>query len=164
MHFLRLANDQLVFSAGHFITLADGVCESVHGHDYRVVLELWGELGPHQYLLDYVALEEMVRAILAGWDHKMLLPTEHPQIRVVSGPGEVEVRFAERRWVFPPGDCRLLAVGNTTTEQLAEQLTLRIVGELVARFRYHPDRLKVEIAEGAGRSAGFEWRSTGSRS
>lgn len=160
MHFLRIANDQLVFSAGHFITLADGVCESVHGHDYRVAVELWGELGPHQYLVDYLALEKMAQALLAEWDHKMLLPTEHPEIRVLPGPAEVEVTFGRRRWLFPADDCRLLAVGNTTTERLAEQLALRLLRELDSQTGYRPHRLRVEISEGAGRSAGFEWRKS----
>jgi len=158
MHFIRIAGDQLVFSAGHFITLADGVCESVHGHDYRVIVKLWGAPGPHGFLVDYVALEKVVQAILTEWDHKLLLPTEHPEIHVVAGPQEVEVRFADRRWTFPPDDCRLLPVGNTTTERLAEQLVMRLLAELDSRFGCRPSRLAVEIREGAGRSAGFEWR------
>lgn len=160
MHFIRIANDQLVFSAGHFITLADGVCESVHGHDYRVAVELWGALGPHEYLVDYVALEKVVQAILAEWDHKLLLPTEHAEIHVVAGPQEVQVSFADRRWLFPRDDCRLLRLGNTTTERLAEQFAGRLLAELDSRFGGRPSRLKVEIGEGAGRSAGFEWRKS----
>ena len=158
MHFLRIAGDQLVFSAGHFITLANGVCESVHGHDYRVAVELEGPLGPHEFLLDYVALEKMAQSILAEWDHKLLLPTEHAQIRVVAGPREVHVTFADRRWTFPADDCRLLPVGNTTTERLAELVSQRLLAELHARWNCRPTRLRVEVSEGAGRSAGFEWR------
>lgn len=163
MHFIRIASDRLVFSSGHFITLAEGVCESVHGHDYRVAVELWGALGPHEYVIDYVALEETVRGILTEWDHKLLLPTEHPAIQVTAGPDEVEVRFAERRWVFPRADCRLLPVGNTTGERLAEQLALRLVAELGARFGGLPQRLKIDIGEGAGRWAGFEWLNSPTR-
>jgi 6-pyruvoyltetrahydropterin/6-carboxytetrahydropterin synthase len=157
MHFIRIAGEQLAFSAGHFITLADGVCESVHGHDYRVALELWGPLGPHEFLVDYLALEQLLRSILTEWDHKLLLPTEHAQIHVTAGPQDVQVAFANRRWTFPTADCRLLPVGNTTTERLAELVAQRILAELHTRWSYTPARLRVEIGEGLGRSAGFEW-------
>ena len=150
MHYVRVAGAQLAFSAGHFITLADGVCESVHGHDYRVYVELWGPMGPHHYLVDYVALEKLIQSLVAEWDHKVLLPRNHPDIRVAEGAEEVTVTFADRRWVLPR------EVANTTTECLAEQLAVRLRGELERQFAYRPSRLRVEIAEGLGRSAGFE--------
>ena len=156
MHYLRVAGNQLAFSAGHFITLADGVCESPHGHDYRVCVELWGGLGPHHYLVDYVALEKLIQSLLGQWDHKVLLPASHPEIHVAEGPREVTVTFADRRWVLPRGDCRLLEVANTTTERLAEQLAMRLLAELERQFAFRPARLRVEISEGLGRSAGFE--------
>ncbi len=157
MFFLRIANDRLVFSVAHFITLAEGVCETLHGHDYRVAVELWGSLGNQEYLVDYVALEELVRSVLAEWDHKLLLPTEHPQICVAASSTEVKVAFADRQWTFPPGDCCLLPVGNTTSERLAERLATILVAQLSLRWDCHPVRLRVEIGEGVGRWAGFEW-------
>ena len=39
---VRIANDDLVFSAGHFITLGGGRCERLHGHTYRVAAEVSG--------------------------------------------------------------------------------------------------------------------------
>jgi 6-pyruvoyltetrahydropterin/6-carboxytetrahydropterin synthase len=159
MFFLRIANDRLVFSAAHFITLADGVCEALHGHDYRVAVELWGPLTDQEYLVDYVAVEELVRSVLAAWDHRLLLPSKHPQIHVVASRTDVQVTFADRRWTFPLGDCCLLPVGNTTSERLAEQLGTRLVTELGARLGCPPVRLRVEIGEGTGRWAGFEWKT-----
>jgi 6-pyruvoyltetrahydropterin/6-carboxytetrahydropterin synthase len=157
MFFVRIAGDQLAFSAAHFITLGDGVCESLHGHDYRVGVELWGPLGAQDYVVDYVALEQAARSILAEWDHKLLLPTAHPQMRVTAGPAEVHVTYADHRWTFPAGDCRLLPVGNTTSERLAELLALRLLGVLDQQFHCLPARLRVELGEGLGRWAGFEW-------
>jgi len=44
---IRIAGDELVFDAAHFITAADG-CEHLHGHSYRVAIEVSGPLDEHQ--------------------------------------------------------------------------------------------------------------------
>ena len=41
---VRVSGDQFGFSAAHFITLADGQQESLHGHDYRATVEVSGPL------------------------------------------------------------------------------------------------------------------------
>ena len=35
---IRVAGDEMVFDAAHFITTAEG-CERLHGHSYRVAAE-----------------------------------------------------------------------------------------------------------------------------
>src|SRR5262245_5068899 len=115
-YFVRMSKDYLVFSAGHFITYGGGVCERLHGHNYRVTAEVAGELDENHYVVDFIALRDTLRAIVDELDHHMLLPTEHPLIRVVADDREVTATFEDRRWVFPRGDCVLLPVANTTSE------------------------------------------------
>lgn len=152
---VRLAGDDLVFSAGHFITLADGQCERLHGHTYRVTAEIHGPLGAEQYVVDFVTAGNMLRAILAELDHRMLLPTLNPAIQVSARSGEVEVTFAERRWIFPLDDCLLLPLANTTTELLAHYVGERLRGALAAGGDT-PAMVRVAIGEGTGASAGCE--------
>src|SRR5690606_22965107 len=40
--------DYLVFASGHFITYG-GLCEALHGHNYRARVELEGELDENSY-------------------------------------------------------------------------------------------------------------------
>jgi len=39
-----VTKDYLVFSAGHFITFEGNICERLHGHNYRVQAEVFGQL------------------------------------------------------------------------------------------------------------------------
>ncbi len=98
---VRISKDYLVFCAGHFITYAGDVCERLHGHNYRVTAEAHGPLGPDHYVIDFVAFRRALKKIVDELDHHMLLPTEHPLIRVVANEREVEATFRDRRWVFP---------------------------------------------------------------
>jgi 6-pyruvoyltetrahydropterin/6-carboxytetrahydropterin synthase len=153
---IRIASDDLVFSAGHFITLA-GRCERLHGHTYRVAAEVAGPLDDNQCVVDFLAVEAALKKILAELDHRMLLPTRHPTIQVSSRAGEVEVTFADRRWVFPGDDCLLMPIASTTTELLAQYVGERLSAALKERGGV-PDRVRIEIGEGSGFSAVCELR------
>src|SRR5688500_5180797 len=121
---VRLAKEHHVFSAAHFITFAGNVCERLHGHNYRVNVEVFGPLDENQYVIDFIALRDELKKITDQLDHRMLLPTLHPQIRVTASGDEVEAGFTPdgRRWLFPAGDCVLLPVANTTAELLAQYI------------------------------------------
>ncbi len=132
---IRLTKEPFVFSAAHFITYAGDVCERLHGHNYRVAVEITGPLDENAYVLDFVATRDAVAAITAQLDHRVLLPTEHPLIRVEettsdTGQAEVMARFEERRWVFPAEDCKRLPLANTTAELLAQWIGEQLLAEL----------------------------------
>lgn len=153
-HFhVRISKDELTFSAAHFIALQGATCERLHGHNYLVAAEVHGPLNENHYVVDFIALRDTLRAILDELDHRVLLPTEHPLIRVQPGPEEVEVTFARRRWVFPRGDCLLLPIANTTTELLARHVGQRLLDELESRSGTRPARVRIEVEESYGLSA-----------
>lgn len=153
---VRTAGDDLAFSAGHFITFQNGRCERLHGHTYRVAAEVFGPLGDGGYVVDFVAVRNALKAILAELDHRMLLPAHHPAIRVSSREGETEVRFGGRRWVFPADDCLLLPIANTTTELLAQYVGRRLIEAIGESCGAVVSRVRIEIGEGTGCSAACE--------
>jgi 6-pyruvoyltetrahydropterin/6-carboxytetrahydropterin synthase len=146
---VRLAKENMVFSAAHFITYAGNICERLHGHNYRVAASVYGPLDANQYVVDFIALRDSLHAIVSELDHHMLLPTNHPTIQVTAGEQEVLVRFAERRWVFPNGDCVLLPIANTTAELLAKYIGQRLLTALEG-ISYRPEKLRLEVDENAG--------------
>lgn len=153
---VTLTKDHLVFSAGHFITFAGGQCERLHGHNWRVAAEIIGALDENAYVYDFIALRDQLQHLVQQLDHRMLLPTQHPQIHVTEENREVIARFAEKRWVFPREDCCLLPVPNTTAEQLA-----RWIGEqLWQGLDALPDvsELRVGVEENFGQWGWWEYR------
>ena len=83
-HFkVRLVNDDLVFSSAHFITYANGECESLHGHDFRVSVEVDAELDAEgQYVVDFLQLKKTVQEVLRKLDHKILLQEQNPHLTI----------------------------------------------------------------------------------
>jgi len=158
-HFhVRVSEDDLTFSAAHFITFAADQCESLHGHNYRVSAEVHGPLDENYYVIDFLVLRDAVRTIVDELDHHVLLPTEHPSIRVAAGPQDVEVTMGQRRWVFPRSDCLLLPVANTTTELLARYVGERLLDALEVPCGSRPAVVRIEVEERRGLTATCELR------
>jgi len=151
-YYVRVSKADLDFSAAHFITLGPDQCEGIHGHNYRVTAEVHGPLDESGCVVDFIALHTALRTIVDELDHRVLLPLEHPVIRVDAGQDEVEVRFADRRWIFPTSDCRLLPLSNTTAELLATYVGQRLLDVVRSPL------VRIEIEESAGFSAVCELR------
>jgi 6-pyruvoyltetrahydropterin/6-carboxytetrahydropterin synthase len=153
---VRVTKDYLVFSAAHFITFNGDVCERLHGHNYRVAAEVFGPLDENQYVIDFIALRDALKSIVDDLDHRVLLPTEHPMIRVSEDEREVEAKFRQLRWVFPRGDCVLLPVANTTAELLARYIGLRLYDALANRAIARPAKMLIEVDECFGQLGVWE--------
>ena len=149
---VRLAKEHHVFSAAHFITFNGNVCERLHGHNYRVSVVVYGPLDDNQYVIDFIALRDELKRITDELDHRMLLPADHPLIKVVAEEKEVTAVFTPdgRRWVFPAGDCRILPVANTTAELLADYIGRQLLAAVTARTGQRPAKLRVEVDENHG--------------
>ncbi len=158
---VRVTKDDLVFSSGHFITWGGGQCERLHGHNYRVAVEVEDDLGADRYVFDFIALLDLTRALIAELDHRMLLPGRSHLIHVEPDGLNWSVRFDDRRWSFPQDECVVLPLGNTTAELLADYLAGRLLLDFEKRELGRPQVLRVEVEESFGQSAQVEWRREG---
>ena len=155
---VRVTKDHLVFCSGHFISYEGDRCERLHGHNYRTAVEVEGDLDVNFYVFDFIALKHRTKAITDELDHRVMLPTRNPLIRVEEGPRGVHVRYRDREWLFPRDDCVLLPVENTTAELLARYIAQRLADDLRRQHGYAPRVLRVEVEENIGQSATYEWR------
>ncbi|WP_337173475.1 6-pyruvoyl tetrahydropterin synthase family protein [Paludisphaera sp.] len=153
---VRVIKDELVFSSGHFITFNGDHCERIHGHNYRVAVEVDGPLDENAYVVDFIALRDMMKALVAGLDHRMLLPGESPRIRVTEEGRNTVARYDDRFWSFPTEECVVLPIANTTAELLARYLGDRLLADMKARGWADPRALRVEVEECFGQSAEVE--------
>ena len=95
------------FAAAHRIVGSGGRCENMHGHNFRVELEVGGEnLDGAGMLLDFTELKAVLRRILQDLDHRDL--NEHPSFEGTSPSSE---RIAE--YVFGRA-VELLGVAGST--------------------------------------------------
>lgn len=154
---IRVAKDYLTFCAGHFISYEGHQCERLHGHNYRVSVEIVGPLDENFYVFDFIALKNATRKITDELDHHMLLATQNAVIHVEEKDAEVHVRYKNSRWIFPRGDCVLLPIENTTAERIARYIGQRLMADLRDNYRFVPQVMRVEVEEGPNQTATWEW-------
>lgn len=150
---VRVTKDHLVFSAAHFITFAGGICERLHGHNWRVAAEIWGPLDQNQYVYDFIALRDGLQKIVDRLDHRMLLPDSHPKIQVLHHEDEIEARFEMRRWVFPAEECIVLPVVNTTAEEIARWILKTWLSSQPEEMLKTMSSVQVDVEENFGQWA-----------
>jgi 6-pyruvoyltetrahydropterin/6-carboxytetrahydropterin synthase len=150
---VRVSKDHLVFSAAHFITFNGNICERLHGHNWRTAVELSGPLDENRYVFDFIALRDALQKIVNELDHRVLLPTQHQQIRVQTAEREVTATFEGRRWVFPREDCVLLPVENTTAEEIAAWIGGRLRDVVKPAPGSKIETIQVEVEENFGQWA-----------
>jgi 6-pyruvoyltetrahydropterin/6-carboxytetrahydropterin synthase len=153
-----VTKDHLVFSAAHFITFNGNICERLHGHNWRVNVEVTGQLDENYYVYDFIALRDKTQKLVNLLDHHMLLAEFHPAICITQHPTEVEVTFESRRWIFPIEDCVILPVENTTAERIAWWISCELIGSLFPANSANPalsrlTQLKVQVEENFGQWA-----------
>jgi 6-pyruvoyltetrahydropterin/6-carboxytetrahydropterin synthase len=153
---LRVEKDALVFSAGHFITFDNGDCERLHGHNYRVAVEVTGLLGDAGYVFDFIALRDRMLEVVLELDHRMLIPTGNPHFRITRDAASLELKWRHKRYVFPLEDCAVLDIPNTTTELLAKHLGQELSTRLKRQHSYVPQSITIELEENFGQRARCE--------
>ncbi|HEV8059323.1 MAG TPA: 6-pyruvoyl tetrahydropterin synthase family protein [Gemmataceae bacterium] len=156
---VRVTKDHLVFCSGHFISYEGDKCERLHGHNYRVAVEVEGELDENFYVFDFIALKHRTKEITDTLDHRMMLATLNPLISVREEAKRIQVTYGDREWVFPREDCVLLPIENTTAELLARYIGQRLLEALQRQHKFTPQVLRAEVEENIGQSARYEWQA-----
>jgi 6-pyruvoyltetrahydropterin/6-carboxytetrahydropterin synthase len=151
---LRLAKEDFAFAAAHFTLFPDEAAERLHGHNYRVRVELSGaELDAYGLLVPVAPVKARIRAVCAALDERILIPEKSPLLALRHEGDAVTVALGARAYRFPRSEVRLLPLPNVTIEALAQH----VFGELAPSLAGSAvRRLRVEVEESSGQSAAYE--------
>lgn len=153
---IEVAKDYFNFASAHFLIFANGKREPLHGHNYQVGVKIEGELDRSGVVLDFIAFKPLVKKICDALDHRTLIQTESPVIRVKRRAAEVEVRYRRQKIILPKQDVILLPLVNTSTELLAEHVAGQIRRQVKQRFRGTNLRsIEVSVEEARGQRGFF---------
>ena len=148
---IEVAKDYFNFASAHFLIFADGKREPLHGHNYQVSVSMEGDLDHAGVVLDFITFKPLVKRICDSLDHRTLIQTESPAVKVRARPQEIEVRYGKQRIILPKQDVILLPLANTSTELLAEHIADRIRREVRRKFQRTMIRfMEVGVEEARG--------------
>ena len=157
---VRVYKQYFNFGSAHFLIFGDGTREELHGHNYKVEVEVEGEIIAGDLVLDFILFKPIVRGICDSLDHRTLLPRHNPLLEVTEGHDRVEARFTDGSYFcFPRRDTLVLDLPNTSTEMLATYIAKAIMAALPSRI---PDArvraLSVSVEESPGQAGIYTLR------
>lgn len=158
---LRLAKENMKFSAGHFTIFGPGERERVHGHDFRVAVRVQSRVGANGLCFDYGLLKRRIVALCRELNEWMLLPGESPLLRIEREGALVHAVFGEERIPFLAADVQVLPLANISVEELARYFLGRLLEDRAQVDAFRIDLLDVEVASGPGQGATMSWRRDG---
>jgi 6-pyruvoyltetrahydropterin/6-carboxytetrahydropterin synthase len=132
---IKVQKDYLKFSAAHFLIFPDGTAERLHGHNYKVFVEIESALDEHGLVLNFQDLKPRIRDLVDELDEHLLIPGEHAELRSQDlGDGRIEISYRERRYAVPTQEVIVLPINNTSAENLAGYLGHRLLNRLEQDF------------------------------
>lgn len=154
---IRVSRDDLTFSSAHFLLFSNGECERVHGHNYRVWAELEGPLEENDYVFDFTVIRPILKEACNRLDHRVLLPSEHEELKITKGERLVEATFHDNSYRFPAQDVVFLPIRNTSAELLAQYLCRELKKTLNTHFEAHRlTAIRVGVEESFGQEGFYE--------
>ena len=152
--------DYLKFNAAHFIAYK-GFREALHGHNYRISIEVEGELDAQGYVLDFGVVKRIARRVCERLDEKTLIPSQSDCLTVRTEGRQIVVVYEEDEFRFPVADVLLLPIVHSSAEELARYLAGEIKTELLAEVPVLLASIEVGVAETPGQAAYYRQQTTG---
>ena len=116
---ISVEKDYLKFSAAHFLIFPDGTAERLHGHNYKVFVDLHTALDEHGLVVNFKEIKPLVRQLCDELDEHLLIPGEHPVLTAEVQGEHYEIRYRERFYLVPREEVIVLSIGNSSAENLA---------------------------------------------
>lgn len=138
------------FSSAHMIPEYNK-CGRLHGHTYAVHAKVYGKPVQKGIIMDFRLLKSILNEISDKLDHKVLIPTKNPMIRI--SDNEVEVESNGKRYVFPREDCALLPIESTSAENLAHYILDEVIERIKKENLDNVDEVEIGVDEGVGQGA-----------
>jgi len=158
---IDIEKEYLKFSAAHFLLFPDGTAERLHGHNYRVFVEIDAALSNFGLVMDFKRVKPVIRQIVDELDEHWLVPGQNPALKVTRrGDGITEVHFAERYYAAPDADVIVMPMNNVSAENLATWVGRELVRRLAQAFGDVEVRaLRCAVEETAGQRGVYHLQS-----
>lgn len=121
------------WEAAHRLPWHDGPCANLHGHSYRMTVELEGTPDERGMLIDFQHIKRVLKPLIASWDHAVLI-----------GAGDDALADAMAQL----GTCTFTFPTDTTTENICAYVVHYLGTRALQTLQAHNvETIRVRLAE-----------------
>eukprot|EP00918_Siedleckia_nematoides_P089855 GHVU01197488.1.p1 GENE.GHVU01197488.1~~GHVU01197488.1.p1 ORF type:complete len:206 (+),score=40.46 GHVU01197488.1:221-838(+) len=115
---LGVESSRFKFSCAHFVAYP-GFRERLHGHNYTLAFKIGGPVGNEGYIVRAEELNDVVRDFCKSLNEYFIVPMKSDVLTIRMEEKSVYIRTETGDdFMFPIGDCKLLPIAHTTSEEI----------------------------------------------
>lgn len=149
---IEIEKSYLHFSAAHFTIFSATNRERLHGHNWRVAVEITGEIGDDGLCFDYAIYKEILKKLCAKYDEYTLIAEQSPHLEITNDEDYFYIKHNDRTQPLLKTDTILMPVKNITIESLSQYFLSEIIKD-----QAHLDELKIHAFEMRVSSGPNQW-------
>lgn len=151
---INIAKESHKFSCTHFTIFSATKAERMHGHNYRVSvqIELENVISELGMAFDFNEVKPQIKSLCEELDEYILLPENSPYLSLDRNNQQIQIRFDQKSYSLPIEDVKLLPLVNITTEELSRYFCMKL-SESFAQLPL--TSVSVTIQETQGQSVTF---------
>ncbi|GAA6138941.1 6-pyruvoyl tetrahydropterin synthase family protein [Arenicella sp. 4NH20-0111] len=158
---IDIEKSYLHFSAAHFTIFSATNRERLHGHNWRIAVQITGEVDENGLLFDYAIFKKILKDLCARYDEYTLIAEESPYLNIES---DEQYHFITHNRITQPllkTDTILLPVKNVTIESLAHFLLDQVVGDESRLIELGITEFEMRVSSGPNQWGIARWKKGG---
>lgn len=149
---IEICKQYLHFSAAHFTIFSATDRERLHGHNWRLGVEITGEIDENGLCFDYAIYKRILKDLCAKYDEYTLIAEQSPYLQISEDEDFYHITHDGRKQPLLKTDTILMPVKNITIEELANYFLEQLTADAA-----HLDRLKIHAFEVRVSSGPDQW-------
>lgn len=154
---IEIAKSYLHFSAAHFTIFSATERERLHGHNWRLAVEITGELGADGLCFDYAIYKEILKDLCAQYDEYTLIAETSPHLEISEDDDYFFIKHNGRTQPLLKTDTILLPVANITIESLAVYFLEILVSDRKTLDECRIQAFEVRVSSGPNQWGKANW-------
>ncbi len=103
----KVGIEGLNFDAAHYTKGSEGKCMNIHGHTFRLSVEVEGEINQETgFVIDFTILKRIVKNIIDEYDHKLIIPRKDYEKTMLRGVFRSDIKIID----FPEASTEYIAL------------------------------------------------------
>ena len=157
---IDISKEDLKFSCAHFTIFSASDRERLHGHNFKVRATVTAPVHENGLCFDYQEIKSRLRSICKTIDEYVLLPGESPYLKIAQVGDQYEVIFNGEKLFFAVSDTQVLAIRNTTVEELSFLVLKKLINQDNFFIDSDVEEITVGVSSGDGQWGSYSWKAT----
>jgi len=154
---IEIAKSYLHFSAAHFTIFSATERERLHGHNWRIAVEITGEIGKDGLCFDYAIYKKILKDLCHNYDEYTLIAENSPHLEITDDDDFYFVKHHGRTQPLLKTDTILLPVANITIESLAHYFLGLLTNDQATLDEHRIHNIEMRVSSGPNQWGIARW-------